>query len=435
MKKMTNPAMLLFLLTSGLCANAQTTKHLSIEEAISLGIQNSNSLKIDQAKIEQATAGYIEAKNRQLPELKLTGMAAALTNAKVDMKMAQQGSDPSSFPIPHSAYLGSANLSYPVYTGGKISYGIQSATYLQQAAKLQLENNKSAVSYNISQAYNNLYKASQAIKLLEENLKAAQERDKQFLRLESNGIIPKNDRLKASLQTSELELQLLDAKNNYKIASINMDLLIGLPDSTQLEVDDAYVKDNNTLNSLGYYLDNAKTLRKDLEALSLKRKAAEMGTKSAKAEHLPTVALTGGYIAADLPKVISMYNVANIGVGINYNLDNLWKKNSALTKAKANEMELEATNDMLNDQITLEVNRDYQNVVLANNRIEVLERAVEQANENYRITKNKFNNGLATMTELLDADAIQIATNINVTNAKADAALANKKLKQTAGLL
>lgn len=435
MKKMTNPAMLLFLLTSGLCANAQTTKHLSIDEAISLGIQNSNSLKIDQAKIEQATAGYIEAKNRQLPELKLMGMAAALTNAKVDMKMAQQGSDPSSFPIPHSAYLGSANLSYPVYTGGKISYGIQSATYLQQAAKLQLENNKSAVSYNISQAYNNLYKASQAIKLLEENLKAAQERDKQFLRLESNGIIPKNDRLKASLQTSELELQLLDAKNNYKIASINMDLLIGLPDSTQLEVDDAYVKDNNTLNSLGYYLDNAKTLRKDLEALSLKRKAAEMGTKSAKAEHLPTVALTGGYIAADLPKVISMYNVANIGVGINYNLDNLWKKNSALTKAKANEMELDATNDMLNDQITLEVNRDYQNVVLANNRIEVLERAVEQANENYRITKNKFNNGLATMTELLDADAIQIATNINVTNAKADAALANKKLKQTAGLL
>ena len=59
---------------------------------------------------------------------------------------------------------------------------------------------------------------------------------------------------------------------------------------------------------------------------------------------------------------------------------------------------------------------------------------VEQADENYRITFNKYNNGLATMTELLDADAARIASRISVLNARADAALAYKKLLQTTGI-
>lgn len=89
----------------------------------------------------------------------------------------------------------------------------------------------------------------------------------------------------------------------------------------------------------------------------------------------------------------------------------------------------------MNDQIKLEVNRDYQNADYARRRIAVFEKAASQANENYRVTKNKFDNGLASITELLDADAAQISANVSVLNARADAALANRKLRQTAGIL
>jgi coproporphyrinogen III oxidase-like Fe-S oxidoreductase len=56
-------------------------------------------------------------------------------------------------------------------------------------------------------------------------------------------VIARNDRLKANLQTSNIELQLLEAKNNYNIANINMDLLLGLPETTEIEVDQNYIEE------------------------------------------------------------------------------------------------------------------------------------------------------------------------------------------------
>ena len=60
----------------------------------------------------------------------------------------------------------------------------------------------------------------------------------------------------------------------------------------------------------------------------------------------------------------------------------------------------------------------------ADQRITVYQKAADQTNENFRITKRKYDNGLSTITELLDADAAQISANVNVMNAKADFALA-----------
>ena len=87
-------------------------------------------------------------------------------------------------------------------------------------------------------------------------------------------------------------------------------------------------------------------------------------------------------------------------------------------------MQLSATNEQLSDAIKLDINREFQNTNYSKQRISVFEKSAIQANENYRITKNKYDNGLATMTELLDADAAQISANVGVINAKSDAALA-----------
>lgn len=414
--------------------HAQEKRLLTLEEAVSLGIQNSKNLKIDQAKIQEATANYLEAKNNRLPFLKASASALALANANVDLKILPPSQNGGNGPKANSAFLGQISASLPLYAGGRIKYGIQSAEYLVEASKLSTENDKVAIAYNVAQAYNNLFKANQAIKVLEENLTASQKRDESFQKLENNGIIARNDRLKANLQTSNIELQLLEAHNNYNIANINMDLLLGLPETTEIEIDSNYISELTENQSVSYYMNQAISNRKDLQALVYQRKAAALGTKAAKAESLPTIALTGGYIAAEVPKILTITNAANIGLGVQYNIDNLWKKNSALMQAQSREKQLEAMNDLLNDQIKLDINRDYQNSDFAKKKIAVYEKAAAQANENYRVTKNKFENGLATITELLDADTAQISANVNVINAKADAALAYRKLLQTAGI-
>lgn len=406
---------------------------LSLQEAVKLGIENSKNLKIDQAKIEESTANLLEAKNRQLPEFKVSGTYMYLPlKPNVDIKIpGVAGGGPEVSQV----LYGSANLSVPIYSGGRIKYGIQSAQYLVEASKLTSENDKNAIAYNISQAYNNLFKASQVVQLLQENLASSQKRDQSFIKLENNGVIARNDRLKAQLQTSNIELQLMEAQNNYSIANINMDLLLGLPDNTEIEVDSNYIGADDLGKPDDYYLNLARENRKDLQALDLQRKAAALGTKSAKAENLPSLALTGGYVAADIPKLLTITNAVNFGVGLSYNLSNIWKKNSSLMRSKAREQELAANNDLLNDNVTLEVKRDYQNDLYAHKKIDVYQRALEQAEENYRITLNKYNAGLETITNLLDADTARITANVNVVTSKADAALAHKKLLQTTGII
>ncbi|MGK6342576.1 TolC family protein [Chryseobacterium sp. DT-3] len=434
MKRINNSVLALSLFMGVTAINAQEKKQLTLDEAVQLGIQNSKNLKIDATKIEEATADLLEAKNRQLPELKVSGSYMYLpTKPTIDLKLS--GVSGAGGPEVHQVAYGSVNLSVPVYSGGRIKYGIQSAKYLVEASKLSTENDKIAIAYNVAQAYNNLFKANQSIKVLEENLTASQKRDETFLKLENNGVIARNDRLKANLQTSNIELQLLEAKNNYNIANINMDLLLGIPETTEIEVDPNYIDEGSEVKTVDYYVNEARENRKDLQALAQQRKAAERGTKSAKAENLPSIAFTGGYVAADIPKFLTIYNAVNVGVGISYNLSNIWKENSSLRQSQAREKQLAANDELLNDNIKLDVNREYQNTDYSKKRISVYEKAAEQANENYRITKNKYDNGLATMTELLDADAAQISANVGVINAKADAALAYRKLLQTTGTL
>ncbi|CAI8759993.1 TolC family protein [Chryseobacterium sp. IT-36CA2] len=435
MKRINNSVIALSLFVGIANANAQEKKTLSLDEAVQLGIQNSKNLKIDAAKIEEATADLLEAKNRQLPELKISGSYMYLPiKPNVDIKLPGL-SGGAGGPEVHQVLYGSANLSVPIYSGGKIKYGIQSAKYLVEASKLSTENDKIAIAYNVAQAYNNLFKANQSIKVFEENLTASQKRDETFLKMENNGLIARNDRLKANLQTSNIELQLLEAKNNYNIANINMDLLLGLPETTELSVDENYIEEGTDVKLVDFYVTEARENRKDLQALAQQRKAAELGSKSAKADNLPSIAFTGGYVAADIPKFLTVYNAVNVGIGVSYNLSNLWKENSSLRQSQAREKQLAATDELLNDNIKLDVNREYQNTDYSKKRIAVFEKSAEQANENYRITKNKYDNGLATMTELLDADAAQIAANVGVINAKADAALAYRKLLQTTGTL
>jgi outer membrane protein TolC len=102
-------------------------------------------------------------------------------------------------------------------------------------------------------------------------------------------------------------------------------------------------------------------------------------------------------------------------------------------EARANQIAL--TEELMHDRIRLQVNGAYMNWLSSRKKIEVHVKAVEQANENYRITRNKFNNSLATTTELLDADVAQLQARMNYDFARADAVLSYHRLLQASGQL
>jgi outer membrane protein TolC len=149
----------------------------------------------------------------------------------------------------------------------------------------------------------------------------------------------------------------------------------------------------------------------------------------------PSIALTGGYIAADIPHLITITNAITVGVGVQYNLGSLWKTKAKIIQAQAREKEISANEAQLSDAVRLHVNQDYENYLLSQKKTEVYQKAVLQATENYRITKNKFDNNLVNTTELLDANVLLLQSKINLAVAKADVILAYDRLLETAGLL
>ncbi len=416
-------------------AMAQTSRNLTLKEAVELTLAYNKTLKINKAKIEEAAAAVTEAYEKKLPEAGVSGSYLYLpVQPNISMK---NGSDSggNGGPNVNQVLYGMANVSVPLYAGGRLKYGIESARYLEEAVKLDADRDQEAITLNVINACINLYKAYTAIGLVKENLAQSQQRVKDFTSLEKNGLLARNDLMKAELQSSNIELALLDAQTNYKLACVNMNLMMGLPEQTELIPDKSGLALPASIKTFDEFESDALKNRKDISALGYREKAAGVGVKTAQSNYYPSLALTAGYVAADIPGLLTVTNAINVGVGVKYNLASLWKTKTGIRQAKLKMQEVKINEELLNDNIKLQVNQAYQAYLLSTKKIEVYEKAVLQAEENYRITKNKNDNALATTTELLDADVALLQSRLSVTNAKADSFVAYEKLLQVTGSL
>ena len=427
----------LILFASATHSFGQATRNITLEEAVELSLKNSKQLKLSQSNVDLAGLNIRSIRDNQLPSFSLSASYLRLNTPNINLKSSSSDTSSngmSSVHVNQVAY-GMASASIPLFSGFRYKYSLESAKYLQEASRLDAETDRQAVIQNAIAAYSNLYKAKKSVDLVAENLVREHERVQEFTNREKNGIIARNDLLKATLQESNVQLTLMDAENDLKLTTINMNLILGLPEETQLAADSASFE---VLKDAGNAMDweqTALTHRKDMAALAIRQKAANSDIHVAKADLYPNVALTGGYVALSIPGFVTVPNAFNAGIGISYNLASLWKTGSKIEEAKTRLYQLKTNEEILLDRVHLEINTAYYNYVLSKKKIEVYEKAVEQANENYRITKNKYDNSLVTTTELLDADVAQVQSKINYAAAKADAIVAYKKLEQTAGVI
>ncbi len=421
---------------------AQDTRVLTLNEAIQLSLQNSKQLKLEQAKIKEATAGLQQARDNKLPDVSATGSYLRLDDPKVDLKLKLGGpqqensaANPLSNIKINSLAYGLATASLPLFSGFRIHYGIEAQKYLLQAAHLDADKNKEDVIANTILAYSNLYKAQLSINIIQEYIKEAQSRVTDFVNLEKNGTLVHNDVLKAQLQVSNLQLSLMDASKNYDMATLNMNLMLGLPDSLILATDSNSFHSLSDTGNISDWVQNALQNRKDITALSIREKAANINIKAIKGEYYPGIALTGNYIAADIPNLLTVDNALGIGLGLKYNLSSLWKTNAKVMQARAQQEQLVINQEMLSDNVQIQVTQAYKDYVISLQKINVYESALQEAYENYKITQSKYYNKVVSSTDLLDADNAQIQARLNCVFSKVDAAVAYYKLLENAGLL
>src|SRR5690606_16613332 len=176
----------------------------------------------------------------------------------------------------------------------------------------------------------------------------------------------------------------------------------------------------NSLLTNDFTAETALANRNDLKMLEAQHQIAENQLKISKASYLPTIALTGGYMAADVKNVISITNALNVGVGLSYDLGSLYKNKKKVAVAKHRIQEVEEQIAIANDRVKVQVQQANENFDLAQQQAKVYTQAVEQAAENYRIVKDKYDNGVADTDDLLEADVQQLQSKINEAVSKAN---------------
>ena len=273
---------------------AQQSKTLTMAEAIELSLKYNKQIKINESKILGAIAAEKEAEEKRLPEAGInTSYMYLPITPTIDFKNSSSSSGNNKNKVSQIAY-GMLSVSLPVYSGGKIKYGVESAKILEKAVKIDALNDRAEVVMNTINGCINLFKSYEAISLFKAALEQAKQRVNDFSNLEKNGLLARNDLLKAQLQASNIELTLLDAQSNYNMACVNMNLMIGLPEQTILIPDKKGIALPDSVQSIAAYEQAALKSRNEIKSISLRKDAAALQRKSIKSEYFPAIALSGG---------------------------------------------------------------------------------------------------------------------------------------------
>lgn len=408
-------ALLLFCLEG--TAFAQQSDPLTLQEVIRLAQTQSLEARASETKIKGRKLELEASKNSLFPEAKLSGQYLAMTSPDVKMQMPVSSSSDLMDIKANQLLLGQASVSMPIYTGGKIKNSIAAASNavkMEEFSALALKDQLAEQGINL---YINLYKAQQTALLMEENIKRSEQRVVDFKAMEANGIIPRNDLLKAELQLSNYKVALQEAQKNATVLNYQLVNFLKLEEGTQVSV--IHLEEAPIATNLPD-VQTALANRNELKALQVQHDIALNKVNIEKSNALPKIALTGGYAALDVHNLVTVKNIVSAGVGVSYDIGSLYKNKRNVNVARNQVSQVDENVVIMNDKIKVQVQQANENYQLTISQNQLYTEAVNQANENYRIVKDKYDNGVADTDDLLEADVQQLQSKINLAISKAN---------------
>jgi len=418
---------------------AQQKTNLSLKDAVEIALSKSDEVGLATTKSVTRSYELSSVKNNQYPDVKISGQYLRLTNADIKLKSSNEASDdpneePAATPKVNQLMFGQASVSMPLFSGFKLRNSIKASESQYKAELANASYTKEETAMKVVSYYADLYKAQKSVELFKESLKSGQQRVTDFTAMEQNGIIARNDLLKAQLQVSKYQLSLDDAEKNVRLINYYLVTLLKLSPETQISVSPESIQ--NDLFSFNVQTEaEALQSRKDMEALSHLENASKSEIKVAQSGYYPALSLTGGYVAMDIQNVVRVENAMNVGVGLSYNLSSIFKNGKEVKAAKSRAQEVEQQKAILTDRIKEQIMEAKESYDLSMKQDKVYTEAVGQADENYRIVKDKYDNGLSDTNDLLEADVEDLSAKINLAYAKANVVLKYYELLDASGQL
>ena len=423
--------------------NAPLSESLTLSESIQIAAKENPKIKAASFQEETLGSQVLQARSGFFPVVDFTETYNRTNNpmwafgTKLNQGVITQADfDPETLNDPDdiSNFASAVSMAWTVYDGGRTKTNWKQAHHNHTIASSMLKQTRQDVIAQTAKAYIGMLLAQKSLMVIEQSLDIAKTNLKMVNSRFKSGFVVKSDFLRAKVRVAELEQQRLQSESQLKIAEAVLNANMGYTDDRPLRLVSPLSQHTETTGSIDEWIEIALSRRPDLEKLGYQEDIAKEEINKAYSEHFPDVKLIGNYEinSEDFSDTGDNYTV---GAVMRVNLFSGNRISSKTKSAKSTLRSAKALRKNLELVIRVQVRESFLATQSAWQRIQVAQRAVEQAKESLRIVKNRYNNGLLTIVDLLDAELTQQQSQTNHFKALHDYKVARINLAQAVGTI
>ena len=427
-------------------AGAQEVVRLTLDDAVARGLANSQRLAELESRVEGAEAAEAGRAAARMPSLALLG-GYTRTNHVDEFGVAQPGQPPRIiYPDIPDNFRARLDLQWPVYTGGRTEALQRAAHAERHAAGEDLTAARADLRLEIARAYWALVTAAETERVLARSLDSIGAHVADLRSRLEEGLIPPNEVLSAEAQRSRQRLLAVEARNLRAVADADLHRLLGIETPgriepvapLELQAPPGDVAPGDVALVDVALVAKARAQRAERRALESRVEAASARAEAAGAAARPQVGVSSGYDYARpnariFPRNRTWRDSWDVSINVSWLLWDGGKQRAEQAEASALARGAATCVAEFDRQVAFEVRQRGLEIDSAREAITAAADGLRSATEALRVVHERFRAGVATSTEVLDAEIAVLQAALDRTRALASARLARARMDRALG--
>ena len=319
-----------------------------------------------------------------------------------------------------------ANLTWPIFTGGKRIYASKIGKKLVSVAEVNREQVSANQQALLIESYFGLRLGQRVVEVKAETYNSLKTHYDQALKLEQQGMINRAERLVAQVSMEEAKRELESARKDLEVASQALKSLINIGEEQEIRTTTSLFI-NESIPSANYFKEMIPFNNYLVNQLKLQENIAGDQLKIGRSGYLPNIALIGKQTlyADGLDKYLMPRTM--IGVGFTWNIFDGLDREKRIRQARLTSQSLAIGKEKAVSDLQVGVDKFYSQMQNAMDNVKALNTTLEMSNELVRIREKSFKEGMATSSDVVDAEVVlsKVKTAFLLAYYQYDVALAN----------
>jgi len=379
---------------------------ISLSQALELAKRNNNDLQVSVLRLEQSKSVLREAQAALFPSVDLSADVTNSRNVGTTLQFDQaRTTNPLVGDPPSNTTLsGTAQIKYDIYTSGRRNGAIQEAEERIRVQELDVERQSEEIRLNVSRAYYDLQQTDENVRISQSAVENAQASLKDAMALEKAGVGTRFDVLRSQVNLANSQQDLTNAISQQQIARRKLAPLLNLPQSVSISAGDPVKLAGLWQHPLEQSIVTAYQNRPELQQNLAQRKIGEAQIKQALSSSGPQVSLVGRYNLLDqFDDQTSVSDGYSLGLQASINLYGGGAGTARAAQAKTSIAIAETQFSEQRNQIRFQVEQAYSTQASSLENVQTSNVALEQAKESLRLARLRFQAGVGTQSDVINA--------------------------------